>query len=142
MRMIFLNLPVADLAVSKPFFSALGFQFNPQFSDEACACMVVEENIFVMLQTRERFADFVNGEIADATRTTELLTCLSATCREEVDRTLAKALASGGKRWKPNIDVEGMYGCSFQDPDGHVWELMYMDQSAMAPAEAKAAEPA
>lgn len=134
MRMIFVNLPIKDLARSRRFFGALGFAFNPQFSDETTACMIVEQNIYVMLQTESRFRDFITGEISDATRGTEVLTCLSAGSRAEVDQTLAKALAAGGKPWKPNIDMGPMYGCSFQDPDGHVWELMYMDQAAMQPA--------
>ena len=125
--MIFVNLPVKDLKASKGFFAELGFEFNPQFSDDTAACMVVDENIFVMLLVEDRFRDFINGEIADATRETEAITALSADSKEEVDETVAKALAAGGKPWKPTL-VEGpMYGGSFQDLDGHVWELMYME---------------
>ena len=140
MRMIFVNLPVADLAASKRFFETLGFSFNPQFTGEDAACLVVEQNICVMLLTRPRFADFINGEIADAHRATEVLTCLSADSREEVDRTLNTALAAGGKPWKPVQDHGFMYGASFQDLDGHVWEVMWMDPAhVQAPAEAEAA---
>lgn len=130
MRMIFLNLPVKNLDASKAFFAALdlGFTFNPDFSDDQTACMVVSEAIFVMLMTEDRFATFINGGIADASKANELLTCLSATSREEVDATLAKALAAGAKPWKPNMEFGPMYGCSFQDLDGHVWEMMFMDQ--------------
>jgi predicted lactoylglutathione lyase len=126
--MIFVNLPVKELEASKGFFSELGFEFDPEFSDETAACMVVDENIFVMLLTEARFKDFINDEIADATRTTEAITCLSADSREDVDATVAKAIAAGGKPWQPAIEEGPMYGGSFQDLDGHVWELMYMEQ--------------
>ena len=132
MRMIFVNLPVASVAASRKFFGALGFTFNEQFSNENSTCMVIEENIFAMLLEHERFQDFITGQISDATKATEVLTCLSADSRAQVDDTLAKALAAGGKPWKPILDMGPMYGCSFQDLDGHVWELMYMDQAAMA----------
>ncbi|OLP61032.1 glyoxalase [Xaviernesmea oryzae] len=126
MRMIFVNLPVRDLDRSKAFFEALGFAFNPQFTDENAACMVVAENIYVMLLTEARFRDFILDEIADTAKATEVLTCLSAESRAEVDDLLAKALAHGGKPWKPVTDLGFMYGASFQDPDGHVWELVHM----------------
>jgi len=128
MRMIFVNLPVKDLEASRGFFGGLGFEFNPQFSDDSAACMIVDENIFVMLLVEERFRDFINGEIADATRVTEAITCLSADSREDVDATVARAIAAGGKPWKPAMDMDPMYGGSFQDLDGHVWELMHMAQ--------------
>ncbi|MGI8512059.1 MAG: VOC family protein [Solirubrobacteraceae bacterium] len=128
MRMMFLNLPVNDLEASRGFFAELGFEFNPDFSDDDAACMIVDENIFVMLLTQHRFRDFINGEIADATSTTEAITCLSADSREHVDETVAQAIAAGGKAWKPAMEEGPMYGGSFQDLDGHVWELMHMDQ--------------
>ncbi len=128
MPMIFVNLPVKDLNASKGFFAELGFAFNPEFSDDRAACMIVDDNIFVMLLVEERFRDFINGEIADATRTTEVLTCLSADSRAHVDELVAKAIAAGGKPWKPTMEQGPMYGASFQDLDGHVWELMYMEQ--------------
>ena len=130
MRMIFVNLPVEDLDASRRFFAGLGFSFNPTFSDDSAACMIVEENIYVMLLVKDRFKDFINGEISDATRATEVLTCLSADSREHVDEMVATAVASGGKPWKPTTDHGGMYGGSFQDLDGHVWELMYLDPAA------------
>ncbi|MBO1021537.1 VOC family protein [Methylobacterium sp. SD274] len=133
MRMIFVNLPVKDLEASKTFFGALGFTFNPAFTDENAACMVVSDSIFVMLLTEARFRDFITGDICDASKATEVLTCLSCESRQEVDDTLAKALAAGAKPWKPNMDYGFMYGCSFQDPDGHVWELMHMDPAAIPP---------
>lgn len=128
MRMIFVNLPVKDLEASKRFFGELGFDFNPEFSDDAAACMVVDENIFVMLLVEERFRDFINGEIADAGSTTEAITALSAESKEQVDETVSKAIAAGGKPWKPIMEEGPMYGGSFQDLDGHVWELMHMEQ--------------
>lgn len=127
MRMIFVNLPVKDLDASKAFFAALGFSFNADYTDETAACMVVDENIFVMLLSEPRFRDFINGEIGDGDKATEVITCLSAESRAQVDDVLAKALAAGGRPWKPNMDYGTMYGCSFQDLDGHVWEFMSMD---------------
>lgn len=130
MRMIFVNLPVKNLDASKAFFEALGFVNNPQFTDETAACMVVSECIFVMLLTHAKFRDFINGEISEAG--TEVLTCLSADSRAEVDDMLARALAAGGRPWKPAMDYGFMYGISFQDLDGHVWEVMHMDPAAAA----------
>ena len=127
MRMIFVNLPVRDLPASQRFFGELGFGFDPKFTDDTAACMVVDENVFVMLLTEERFKDFINDDIADATRTTEAITALSAGSREEVDQLVAKAIAAGGKPWKPVLEEGPMYGGSFQDLDGHVWELIHMD---------------
>ena len=134
MRMIFVNLPVKDLEASKGFFGELGFEFNLEYSDDHAACMVVDDNIFVMLLTEERFKDFINGEIADATRTTEVLNALSTDTRQEVDQMIEKALAAGGKPWKPIYEEGPMYGGSFQDLDGHVWEVMHMDATEAAPA--------
>lgn len=128
MRMIFVNLPVKDLAASRAFFTELGFEFNPEFSDDKAACLVVDQNIFVMLVVEERFRDFINGSISDATTATEVLTCLSADSRAQVDDLVAKAVAAGGKPWKPAVAEGPMYGGSFQDLDGHVWELMHMEQ--------------
>ena len=127
MRMIFVNLPVKDLAASQAFFTALGFEFNADFSDDKAACMVVDSNIFVMLLVEERFREFLNGDLVDATTANEVMTGLSADSRAQVDDLLAKAIAAGGKPWQPVIDDGPMYGGSFQDLDGHVWELMHMD---------------
>jgi predicted lactoylglutathione lyase len=132
MRMIFVNLPVRNLEASKAFFSALGFGFDTRMTDENAACMIVSETSFVMLLTQARFRDFITGEISDAHKATEVLTCLSAESREEVDDLLARALAAGAKPWKPAMDYGFMYGVSFQDLDGHVWELMHMDVAAQA----------
>ena len=132
MRTIFVNLPVKDLDASKAFFTELGFAFNPEFTDDSAACMVVDENIFVMLLTEGRFQDFINGEISDATRATEVLTCLTVDSKEQVDETVATALAAGGKPWKPATEMGPMYGGSFQDLDGHVWEMLYLGQGSGA----------
>ena len=126
--MIFVNLPVKDLTRSRTFFTDLGFRFNPEFSDDAAACMVVDQNIYVMLLVEDRFRDFITGEISDATKTTEVLTSLSVESEEQVDQTIASAIAAGGKRWKPTMREGPMYGGSFQDLDGHVWELLHMAQ--------------
>lgn len=134
MRMIFVNLPVSDLAASMAFFTGLGFVNNPQFTDDTAACMVIDANIFVMLLTKPKFAGFITGDIADAHRATEVLVCLSCDSRAEVDDTLAKAMAGGAQTWKPVQDMGFMYGASFQDLDGHVWELMWMDPAAVQSA--------
>lgn len=129
MRMIFVNLPVKDLAATRRFFGALGFSFNEQYSDDTAICMVVDENIYVMHLTEEKFAQFVTGKVGDPEEQTQVLTCLSASSRQEVDDLKAKALAAGGREWKPNMEFGPMYGCSFQDISGNVWEIMYMDQT-------------
>ncbi|GAB3126398.1 VOC family protein [Streptomyces calidiresistens] len=134
MRMIFVNLPVKDLSRSREFFTALGFSFNEDFSDDHAAYVVVEENIGVMLLTEERFKDFVNGPLADPDAGTGVLVALSAESRREVDDLLARALAAGAEPWKPVMDEGPMYGASFRDPDGHVWEVMHMDMEAVAGA--------
>ncbi|MGY1747189.1 VOC family protein [Blastococcus sp. SYSU D00695] len=131
MRRIFLNLAVSDLAASRAFYAGLGFPFDEQFSDENAASVVVEENVSVMLLTRQRFADFVTGPIGDPAAGPTQLTAISADSREAVDDLLARALASGGKPWKPAQDHGFMYGVSFADPDGHVWEVIWMDPSAV-----------
>ncbi len=131
MRMIFVNLPVADLARSKTFYAGLGFAFDERFSDERTASVVVSEQIVVMLLVRDRFADFVPGTVGDPAVATTQLNGLSVESREEADDMLARALASGGKPWQPAQDHGSMYGTSFTDPDGHVWETMWMDPSAV-----------
>ena len=127
MRMIFVNLPVSDLAAARAFYGGLGFPFNEQFSDERTASVVIDENIVVMLLTRDRFADFVTGEVGDPAAVTTQLVALSAGSREEVDQLVERALAHGGKPWLPAQDHGFMYGASFTDPDGHVWEVVWMD---------------
>jgi len=126
-RMIFVNLPVADVAAARRFYTGLGFGVNEQFSDENNPCIVVSDTIFVMLLAQDRFRDFITGEISDAHARTEVINCLSAESASEVDEFVARALSSGGKPWRDKM-VEGpMYGHSFTDPDGHVWEVLHMD---------------
>ncbi len=131
MRMIFVNLPVTDLDRATSFYEALGFRNNPQFTDEAAAAMVVEENIVVMLLTRPKFEDFSAGPVGDPAQATSVINAISAGSREEVDDLLARALAAGGKPWLPAQDHGFMYGTSFADPDGHVWETVWMDPAAV-----------
>ncbi len=126
-RMIFVNLPVKDLSASRGFFGALGFEFNEQFSDDKAACVVLADNIFLMLLREDFFQTIINGAIADASQTTEVLNCLSANSRGEVDDLVRRAIEAGGKPWKDSFSEGPMYGGSFQDLDGHVWEVMHMD---------------
>lgn len=128
---IYVNLPVKDLQRSKAFFAALGFNFNPQFSDDKAACMVVSDTIYVMLLTEPFFAGFTDKPIADAHRSTEVLVCLSRDSRAAVDELVAKAKAAGGAVRRAPQDLGFMYGHGFEDPDGHIWELSHMDMSAM-----------
>lgn len=126
-RKIFVNLPVKDLDKSTDFFKKLGFTFNAQFTDETAACMVISEDIYAMLLTEPKFKIFTPKEIADTSKTTEVLTCLTADSREEVDRLAEAALAAGGREPRPAQDYGFMYGRSFEDLDGHIWELAWMD---------------
>ena len=132
-RQIFVNLPIANMERSKAFFSALGFTFNPQFTNEQGACMVIAENIYAMLLVKPFFQTFIDTDIADATRVTEVLTCLSCDSRAEVDELVKKAVAAGGKPHRQPQDHGFMYGHGFHDLDGHVWELVYMDPNAAPP---------
>ena len=127
-RMIFVNLPVRDVRTSRDFYTALGFGVNEEFSDDQVACIVISDRIFVMLLEHERFRDFITTDIADARTTTQVLNALSASSRAEVDDLVARAVGAGGVARTP-IEEGGMYGHSFADPDGHVWELIHMDMS-------------
>ena len=127
---IFVNLPVKNLQQSIAFFTKLGFQFNPQFTDETATCMIVSENIFVMLLTHEKFQTFTPNAICDATQSTEVLTCLSVESRGKVDEIVRKAIAAGGTTYNDPQDHEFMYTHGFQDLDGHIWELVYMEPGA------------
>jgi predicted lactoylglutathione lyase len=129
--MIFVNLAVKDIEKSKAFYTAIGFSINPQFTTADSASIVIDENIFIQLHTPGHFRQFITGEISDAFKATEVLNALTASSREEVDATLQKALAAGGKEWKPPQDHGFMYQVSFQDLDGHVWEMVWMDAAAM-----------
>jgi uncharacterized protein len=124
---IFVNLPVHDLGRSIAFFKALGFSFNPQFTDETATCMVIGEDIYAMLLTHEKFATFTPKAIADATKTTEVLTALSVDSRAEVDRLVDAALAAGGTEARAPMDHGFMVDRAFNDLDGHIWEIFWMD---------------
>ena len=128
---IFVNLPVRDLNKSIDFFTRLGFTFNPQFTDETATCMVVSEDIFVMLLTHDKFKTFTPKEICDATKSTEVLVCLSLESRERVGEMVRKAVAAGGSTYNDPQDHGFMYAHGFQDLDGHIWELIYMEPSAL-----------
>jgi predicted lactoylglutathione lyase len=128
---IFVNLPVRDLAASQKFFAALGYTFNPQFSDETGACMVISEDIYTMLLTHAKFKEFTPRSICDATQSTEVLVCLSCENRAQVDELVGKAVAAGGSTYAEPKDYGFMYQHSYQDLDGHLWELVYMDPSAV-----------
>jgi predicted lactoylglutathione lyase len=141
-RMIFVNVPVADLPATKRFFAALGFGFDEKFTDEHAACMVVSDLAYVMLLTRERFADFTKKPVADARESTEAILCVSAESREEVDRFADAALAAGGSPANDPQDYGFMYGRSFQDLDGHLWEVMWMSAEAVEQGPADMSETA
>ena len=130
-RMIFVNLPVADLVVSRGFLEALGATNEPKFTDDTAACMVLSDSIFVMLLTHDKFKQFTPLPIADANAGSQVLLCLSADSRESVDSTVERAVAAGGTADPaPKQDYGVMYGRSVTDPDGHIWEIMWMDPAA------------
>ena len=131
--MIFVNLPVTDLAKATAFYEAVGATKNPQFSDDTAACMVFSEAIHVMLLTHEKFSQFTPRTIAGRD-TAEVLNCLVADSREAVDAFASQAAGAGGKDHTPPKDYGFMYGRSVEDPDGHIWEVMYMDMAAAAEA--------
>lgn len=128
---IFVNLPVKDLNKSVDFFTKLGYKFNAQFTNENATCMIVSEDIFVMLLVEKFFRTFTKKEIADATKSTEAIVCLSADNREEVDNIISKAISAGATTPNEKQDQGFMYGWGFQDLDGHLWEYMYMDPAAI-----------
>ncbi|MCY7344326.1 MAG: VOC family protein [Pseudonocardia sp.] len=130
-RKLFLNLPVKNLDASVAFFTKLGFTFDPTFTDDSATAMIVNEETTVMLLVEKRFSDFTKKPISDATAQTEAIMALSAESREEVDQLVATALAAGGSPSNEPQDHGFMYGSSFQDLDGHQWEVLWMDVSAM-----------
>jgi predicted lactoylglutathione lyase len=130
-RKIFVNLPVKNLTQTVEFFTKLGFTFNPQFTDETATCMIVSEDIFVMLLTEAKFKEFTPKEICDSTRYTEVLVSLNCTDRVEVDELVRKAIAAGGKTYHEPQDLGFMYQHGFQDLDGHIWEVFFMEPSAI-----------
>jgi predicted lactoylglutathione lyase len=130
-RMIFPNLAVQDLDRAVAFFTELGFSFDPRFTDETATAMIVNEHASVMLLTRDRFKDFTKKELVDSARQAEAIIALSAESREDVDAFADKALAAGGSPANEPMDLGFMYGRSFDDPDGHQWEIFWMDPAAL-----------
>jgi hypothetical protein len=129
-KQIFVNFPVKDLQRSVAFFSWLGFTFDPKFTDENATCMIIGENIFVMLLVESFFKTFTTKDLCDATKKTEVLVCLSCDSRAEVDDLVARALSAGGTAPRKPQDHGFMYGHGFEDLDGHIWELIYMEKAA------------
>ena len=130
-KLIFINLPVGDLARATAFYQAVGASKNPQFSDDTASCMVFSDTIHAMLLTHDKFRQFTPKKIADARTTSEVLICISADSREAVDEVVSRAAGAGGTADpSPKQDYGFMYGRSFEDPDGHIWEVMWMDVEA------------
>ena len=123
---IFVNLPVQNLPQSIQFFKGLGYTFNQQFTDDSAACMVISNEIYAMLLTHDKFNQFTNKKIVDAKKNTEVLVCLSAESRDNVDEILNKALSGGASEYREPQDFGFMYGRSFKDLDGHIWEVMWI----------------
>jgi predicted lactoylglutathione lyase len=130
-RKLFVNLAVEDIGKSVELFTRLGFTFDPRFTDEQATCMLVGEDAFVMLLVRDRFEDFTVKEICDSTTHTEAILALSAESREDVDAFVREALAAGGSPAGDPTDHGFMYGWSFHDPDGHLWETFWMGPNAL-----------
>jgi uncharacterized protein len=130
-RMLFPNLPVQDLDRSVAFFTGLGFEFDPRFTDDTATAMIVNEQASVMLLTRSKFEEFTTKELVDSTRQTEAIIALSADSREDVDAFADKALAAGGSPANEPMELGIIYGRSFHDPDGHQWEIFWMDPAAL-----------
>lgn len=128
---IFVNLPVKDLQKSIGFFTKLGYQFNPQFTDETATCMIISEQIYAMLLTEKKFKEFTKKEIADAKKTTEVLIALDLDSKEKVDEMVRKAREAGGSIYAEPQDHGWMYTHSFADLDGHQWEYLYIDENAI-----------
>ena len=131
---IFVNLPVEDLEKSKAFFAKLGYRFNLQFTDETAACMVITDDIYAMLLTKAKFKEFTKKAIADATQTTEVLTCLSVDSKAKVDEMLDAALEAGATEARDHMDYGFMYGRSFNDLHGHIWEIIWMNPPTLQQA--------
>ncbi|PXV54081.1 hypothetical protein SAMN04487785_114141 [Dyella jiangningensis] len=131
-KQIFVNLPVTDLKRSKAFYEAVGAANNPAFSDDTAACMVFSDTIYAMLLTHDKWRQFTSKPIVDAHADAQVLLCLSAGSRDEVIRLVEQATGAGGKPDPTPVQDYGfMYGRSFEDPDGHIWEVMWMDPSAI-----------
>jgi predicted lactoylglutathione lyase len=133
-KMTFINLPVADLKKTVGFYGALGFTFNPAFTDETATCMIINETTFAMLLTYPKFDGFCNKPRPDSRATTGALYALSFDSRAAVDDIMSKAKANGGSEYRPANDMGFMYSCAFSDPDGHTWEPFWMDPAAIPSA--------
>ncbi len=132
---IFVNLPVKDLDKSKEFFTKIGFTINPQFTNEKAACVVISDTIFAMILKEEFFKTFIpKKEISDATKSTEVLVALSLESKEQVNEMIEKAFAAGAMESRPAEDHGFMFSRSFEDPDGHIWEVFWMDMNAAPPS--------
>lgn len=132
-KKIFVNFPVRDLKKSIELFEAIGYKVNPHFSDDTAACLVISEDIYAMLLTHPKFKDFTPHAIADANKSTEVIIALSCDSKEEVGTIIKKALAAGATRYTEPKDYGFMIQDSFKDLDGHIWEYVYMDPSAIPP---------
>lgn len=131
--MIFVNVPVADLKASMAYYKALGFDHNPQFTDETAACIVISDTIYVMVLTHQKFKEFAPHPIADAKAVTQALYALSRDSREAVDAIAEAGLKAGGSEARPAQDMGFMYSRAIADIDGHVWEYVWMDMSGEPP---------
>ena len=126
-RKLFINLAASDLKASTDFFLQLGFGFHPQFSDDTASCIVLSDDLYLMLLTKDKFASFSPHPLANSHQQTEVLNCLSCRSKAEVDELVEKAVKAGGKTYNQSQDHGFMYAHGFQDLDGHVWELVYME---------------
>ena len=131
-QQIFVNLPIENMARSQAFFNALAYRFNPEFTNDQGACLVVGDNLFVMLLVKDFYQTFTSKAIADARTTSEVLVCLSCQSRDEVDALVDKAAAAGATTPRPAQDLGFMYSRSFDDLDGHTWEFVHMVDASKA----------
>ena len=139
-KLIFVNLPVSDLVRATSFYQAIGATRNDRFSDKTACCMVLSDTIHVMLLTHDKFRQFTPKKISDARTSSEVLICISADNRQSVDDIVATAARAGGNADPgPKQDFGFMYGRSFEDPDGHIWEVMWMDAEAATKAQSQSA---
>lgn len=129
---LYVNLPVKDLKKSMDYFSEIGFEFDPRFTDENATCMIINDNTFVMLLVEDSFKSFIKQDLPDSTKTAEVIIALAANSREQVDEIVDKAMAAGGKLSNEPMVQDFMYARSFEDIDGHLWEVLFVDISAFS----------
>jgi uncharacterized protein len=139
-RQLFVNLPVKNLDRSVQFFKKLGFTFDPKFTDENATCMNVGEDAFVMLLVEKFFRTFTPKSLADPSRSTEVLVAISAESRDAVNQLVNTAIEAGGRHYKQPDDMGFMYGWGFEDPDGHLWEVVWMDSAALERSEVESVD--